>query len=223
MSDPGRYALIVTYNRPQLLVRCVEAIRDQVDLIMIVDNSTEDLIRKDRIGAHVMVMRYQMQPPNLSLFWNMGLRAIEHTAHTRGQKEWDVAVLNDDAIPPPGWFVVVSDAIRKHNAVAGCSGGPTGSDPVVYGPEAQPAVHTRLAGWAFVLRGEHALRADERFKWWCGDDDLSMQARNAGGLVVVPGMGVPNTEADSTTVGTLMTQSAIDMQSFVDKWGKRPW
>ena len=89
--------------------------------------------------------------------------------------------------------------------------------------DAPCAIETRLTGWAFVLRGEAGLRLDERFRWWCGEDDVSMRARRAGGLVHVGGYPVPNTGANSSTVGVLAEQAAKDMQTFVDKWGVRPW
>lgn len=221
--EPGKYAVIVTHNRPEHLVRCMEAIQPQVDMVLIVDNASNPPVSRSmfRDEGSILLLHSPMQPPNLSLFWNMGIRTFWHAAATRRQSSWDVAILNDDAIVPPGWFMVVSDAMRRTGAVAGCSGG--GGGEVVYGRDAQPAIHTRLTGWAFILNGEANLLADETFKWWAGDDDLSMQARQGGGLVVVPGLHVPNELANSTTVGPQLAQSALDMQRFVDKWGMRPW
>lgn len=216
----GKYAVIATRNRPDELQRCIDAIQHQVDMLMVIDNGSDPIAAP--VGIHCVIQRCSMQPPNLSMMWNIGLRYFDQVARTRRHDEWDVAILNDDAIPPPGWFIVVADAMRKYDGYAACSGG-TGNDPVVYGPEAPAAVYTRVQGWAFILRGESELRADEGFPWWCGDDDLSMQARLKGGLVVVPGIDVPNTLANSTTVGPLLEQSALDMQRFVDKWGVRPW
>jgi hypothetical protein len=86
------------------------------------------------------------------------------------------------------------------------------------------SVLTRLAGWAFILRGEwEGARLDEQFRWWCGDDDISLRARQGGGLVHVGGLHVPNEHADQSTTGVLAGQTALDMQAFVDKHGRRPW
>jgi len=224
VSDHGSYAIIPTHNRPDHVVQCVAAIQPQVDLIQVIDNASDPPVTRSMFGnpTTMLLTRHMMQPPNLSALWNIGIRAIEQVAFGRRQETWDVAILNDDAIPPPGWFIMVSDAMRKFDGVAACSGG-IGREPVVYGPEAPPAIHTRLQGWAFMLRGERGLKADEMFRWWCGDDDLSMQARNGGGLVTVPGLEVPNLLADSTTTGVLQEQSARDMAFFVQKWGVRPW
>lgn len=224
MSGHGSYAVVVTHSRPELLVRCVNALQPQVDLIQLIDNASDPPVTKSGFSfpMSVFLMRNMMQPPNLSALWNIGLRAVEQVAFARREETWDVAVFNDDAVAPPGWFVVVSDAMRKFDGVAACSGG-VGNDPVVYGSGVTPAVHNRLQGWAFMLRGEKKIRADEMFRWWCGDDDLSMVARNGGGLVVVPGLHVPNFLENTTTTGVLLDQSARDMEFFVQKWGIRPW
>jgi glycosyltransferase involved in cell wall biosynthesis len=223
-SEIGRYAVIVTHNRHELLRRCVDHMIHQVDFILIIDNASNPPVDEWEYPGRAKVVFRALQPPNLSLFWNEGLRYVKELAGARQHIAWDVAILNDDAAPPPGWFITVSDAMRKHGCHAGCSSGTGSVEHVqVHGPEAIPSVSTRLTGWAFILRGESDLRADCTMQWWCGDDDLSMQARKMGGLVTVGGLPVPNDLADTTTVGVLAEQSAKDVQRFVDKWGLRPW
>ncbi|HEX8108521.1 MAG TPA: glycosyltransferase [Kofleriaceae bacterium] len=233
-----RAAVIATHNRPAELRRCVEAIAPQVDLIVVVDNASDPPAElsdawSSLIEARIVLLRDPEQPPNLSRLWNLGISHARE--YLRGGDctpdatlgPFDVAILNDDAVPPPGWFDAVAGAMREHGADAGSSDPfdflPPGA-VAVYRADTSPGVSTRLAGWAMVLRGQwEGARFDERFRWWCGDDDMSHRARQAGGLVHVGGHLVLNTGADTSTGGVLAEQSARDMQSFVDKWGMRPW
>jgi hypothetical protein len=80
-----------------------------------------------------------------------------------------------------------------------------------------------MCPWAFILRGEVGLRADEKFGWWWGDTDLDWQACAAGGVLLLPGPVPANTLANSTTVGALAEQAGRDGQYFTAKWGRRPW
>src|SRR6185369_11511991 len=161
---PPRVAVIPTHNRHDELYRCVTAIAPQVELIVVIDNASErpvlvnDLVNVVPENARLMVVDDQEQPPNLSRLWNIGIDIAHNYFHMRG--EWDVAVLNDDAIPPPGWFDAVSHAMRSTTALAGCSH-PFNALPLgqvqIHGPDAGFSVATRLAGWAFMLRGESGL------------------------------------------------------------------
>lgn len=223
MDSHHRYAVIPTYNRHEMVTECVLSLKDQVDGTVIVDNGSNPIVTFGPDVGPILIRRVPMRPPNLSALWNTGLRTADQMAMAQGAKTWDIAVVNDDAIIPPGWMTVVGDAMRKLDASAAGSIGGAMGDPIRYGAEVPPAVHTRLPGWAFILRGEHGMRADETMQWWCGDDDLSMQARQAKGLVLVPGMDVPNRLANSTTTGILLEQSAKDVARFVEKWGVRPW
>lgn len=224
-----RYAVIPTHNRPDELARAIEALAPQCDVIMVIDNASTppvDSCRYAMSGVIVAFVRDDEQPPNLSRLWNRGLDFCASRAGMDGALAWDVAIVNDDAVPPPEWYGVVSRAMRDLGGSAACSD-PHGlirpGEAVAYRANAAANVFTRVAGWAFILRGEVGLRFDESLRWWCGDDDMSMQARRAGGLVHVGGHPVPNTGANSSTVGVLAEQAAKDMQTFVDKWGVRPW
>lgn len=220
-----RYAVVPTHNRPAELVRLLESVEGQVDQVLVIDNASDPVFQIPAKYHHWVDMHSDPeQPPNLSRLWNNGLRWIEHLEAEVGGTEWDVAILNDDAIVPPGWFDAVGITMREQHAAAGCSCDRRAPGTMFhFGPEMKPSQDTRLTGWAFMLRGELKLRADERFRWLCGDDDLSAQARRAGGIIKVGGFPVQNTLADTSTHGELAIQGAKDMQSFVDKWGERPW
>lgn len=225
-----RIAIIPTYNRPDELARAVEALAPQCSLVVIIDNASDPPARPVVPGAIIHLLRDDEQPPNLSRLWNVGLDTVRDLVHGMDlldeSHQWDVAIVNDDAIVPPGWFDTVAKAMRQTDCVAGSSTPfdmPLPNSAVYTERDEPPGVHNRLTGWAFVLRGEAGLRFDESMRWWCGDDDMSMQARRNGGLVHVGGYPVANTKANSTTVGVLAEQAAKDMQAFVDKWGCRPW
>jgi hypothetical protein len=159
----------------------------------------------------------------LSRLWNVALDEVAEQAHRRGLTAWDVAVINDDAVIPEGWYDVCTAAMRQHGAAAACSD-PHGrlTAPLLKTTPDRDAF-TRLCGWAFVLRGESGLRFDERFRWWFGDTDVDWRARAAGGMVIVPGYPVGNLRANSTTVGELAEQAGRDRATFAAKHGSAPW
>jgi hypothetical protein len=80
-----------------------------------------------------------------------------------------------------------------------------------------------MCPWAFVVRGELGLRADEKMRWWWGDTDFEWQAIQAGGVLMLPGYTALNTLANSTTHGVLAEQAGRDGETFALKWGGRPW
>jgi glycosyltransferase involved in cell wall biosynthesis len=229
-----RGVVIATHNRADDVARCVDAIDAQAHVIVVVDNATRpplgyaDFTRREARLPDWLIYDDE-QPPNLSRLWNVGIARLQRTF--RDHEVWDVAVLNDDAVPPPGWFDACSAAMRSSGANAASSDPfdrlPAGQN-MFMGADVTPSVTTRLAGWAHVLRGEErgqwpGARYDARFRWWCGDDDVSHRARITGGLVHVGGFPVPNLYADQSTTGVLAEQSGIDMAAFVDKWNFRPW
>lgn len=227
----ARLAVIATHNRPDELARAITALAPQCNLIIVIDNASDPPAFPVVPGAIIHLMRDDEQPPNLSRLWNLGLNEADALARQWDLLDesgaYDVAIVNDDAIVPPGWFDAVSGAMRAHEGASAACSDPHGlirpGEAVVYRADAAANVFTRVAGWAFMLCGEVGLRFDESMRWWCGDDDMSMQARRAGGLVHIGGYPVPNTGANSSTVGVLAEQAEKDMQTFVDKWNCRPW
>lgn len=227
-----RIAVVATHNRPAELRRLLNALAPQCHAVFVVDNASTPPVPPMDVwsdGAHqlrVHLIRDEEQPPNLSRLWNVGLDAAREYVRGGDYIGHDVAVLNDDAVPPPGWWDAVSGAMRTHSAAA-ASACPFDSLPPggirMHFSDAPHSVTTRLAGWAFMLRGELGLRADERLRWWYSDDLLSAQARGLGGVVHVGGVPVPNTGANSSTVGVLAEQAGKDRQTFVEITGRQPW
>ena len=235
MRDIPRVAVIATHNRPAELVRCLRAIGPQCHYVIVIDNASvppvDDLMVHDEAtrecdGARATrVIRDEEQPPNLSRLWNLGLERAAASL-SDGSMPFDVAVINDDAIPPPGWWDAVSETMRANGAAAGSSdpfGQLMSGTAQVWRADAPASVATRLAGWAFILRGELGLRFDERLRWWYGDDLISLRARELGGVVHIGGYPVPNTGANASTVGVLAEQAGRDRATFVQITGRQPW
>ena len=84
-------------------------------------------------------------------------------------------------------------------------------------------IYYRMTGWAFMLRGEAGLLADEQFHWWTGDQDLDWRARQRGGMLMINGGWMENRFPNGYCTGYRAERIAVDMQNFVDKWQMRPF
>jgi hypothetical protein len=220
-----RFAVILTHNRPDLLRQTWEAIGPQVDMVIILDNASDppvDAASLHQWGWKTAVIQVPEQPPNISRLWNKGIDA----AMSLAEVDPFVAMLCDDAPPPPGWFEAVTDAMTQTGAVIGCSA------PQPFGWAGPPRVKTapdsdlagRMPGWAWILDPVSPVRADESMAWWWCDTDIDWQARAAGGMVMIGSHPVPNVRPnDFTGRPDLMAQSGQDGLTFVTKHGFRPW
>lgn len=218
-----RYAVITTHNRPAELDRLVGVLTSQADYVVIVDNASEPPVDPQRYGPFTRVARDDEQPPNLYRLWNVGLDMAAEHAHGTGYDEWDVALFNDDADVPAGWYDTVATALRSgpYAAASTASHAPVDVPLVKITPDGELA--RRMCPWAFVTRGEVGLRGDESFRWWWGDTDFEWRCRQLSGVIIVPGPRVGNTLANSTTHGELAVQAGRDGETFRQKWGFRPW
>jgi GT2 family glycosyltransferase len=155
--------------------------------------------------------------------WNLGYSVA--ASYANGEPHY-VATINDDAIVPPGWLDAVTAAMEETGAAAGCSD-PSGllAEPLVHHRPGPVDLRFRLAGWAFVLRGDLGLRADEAMRIWYSDDDIAWQAATLGGVVLVPGYPVehrhPNEQINARP--ELVEQTGRDRATFTAKWGQAPF
>ncbi len=212
-------ALIIAHNRQELLNDCIAAIQPQVDTLLVLDNASEPPLV---VPAGVNLLQVPDQPPNIANLWNRGFDFF-HALF--GDEAWDVAMLCDDTVPPPGWFEAVTRGMRETGAAAGCS------NP--WGTEHEPRVKTapdrdiggRMVGWAFVLDGTKGIRADETMQWWWQDSSIDFEARLNGGMVMVGGYPVPNVKMGEYTniIPGLGEQTGRDAAAFEARWGFRPW
>lgn len=221
MRNP-RYAVIPTNGR-ECVTDCIDAILPQVDHVIAV--CTAPRMRGMTSWYDKIYKVYNEGPLNISSWWNWGLDRVVISLNEDFEEKpakWDVAILNDDVIVPEGWFDAVAGKMRDMRAVAACSGGTAGM-PVFHTHSGPVSLDTRMQGFAFVLAGESGLRADEQFRWYCGDDDLGWRAAGQGGMVMVPGFHVNHLYPNQQVTPEMQVLIAEDMQRFVDKWGQRPW
>jgi hypothetical protein len=224
----ARYAVIPTHNRPDQLTALVKTLDAQgCDHIVVIDNASDPPIGKlwlqIQTGRSTQVLRDEEQPPHLYRMWNRGFALVEMTARVMREITWDVVVLNDDAELPDGWLDYVAAGLRQTSAAVVCTD-PYGTlQETLLKTQPDGNIQTRMCPWAFVVRGELSLRADETLRWWWGDTDFDWQACNAGGVLLLPGHTTKNTGANSTTHGELAEQAGRDGLTFQQKWGWRPW
>jgi glycosyltransferase involved in cell wall biosynthesis len=217
------YAIILTHNRPELLDRCVRAVHSQVTQLIVIDNASDPPASPPVLDEHANVVLVDpTQPPNLARLWNWGFEVAAELAAEAQTGQWNLIVLCDDAIVPPGWVSIVTIGMRVHHSVAACTG-PVAAPLVKTAPD-NDLMH-RMPGHAFALAGEAGLRADERMLWWWCDTDLDWRARRAGGMVMLPGPVVANERPNEYTVGRpeLAEQAGRDGETFREIWGWRPW
>jgi hypothetical protein len=226
------YAIIPTHDRTELVTALVKNLREQgCTHVIVIDNDTEPVLSalwfRAQTGLSATVIREDESPPNLYALWNRGFAVIEQTARILGERAWNVVVLNDDTELPTGWLAYVCHALegpgRERKPAVACT--------YAYGNVTEPLLKTRpddniitrMCPWAFVVRGELGLRADEDFRWWYGDNDFEYIAIQSGGVLLLPGYTTKNLLANSTTVGALAEQAGRDRETFTRKWGSVPW
>lgn len=226
--------MIPTRDRPGMLADCIASVIDQVDAVYVVDNGSDPPFDPDAWPAReggapkVFCARVPMDPPNISRLWNIGLHLALLAHEYAGGQPWepyDVLVLNDDVVCPPSLVATLSTAMRATRAVMAFPDQHGGREQILH-TEAGPVPLTeRITGFAFLLRGEAGLRADESLAWWYGDDDLDWRAREVGGSLLVSGVPVEHRDPNGFTDARpeLREQAARDRETFRTKWGRTPW
>lgn len=223
-----RFAVILTHNRPELLLNCVNSIGPQVDTVIVIDNASDPPVALHELDSEtsrsftVTVVQVPDQPPNLSKLWNT---AIDIAGHRVFSGPFHIAFLCDDTAVPPGWFGAVASAMTVTGAAAGCSNPWGGNHEPILKKEPDSDIANRMPGWAFILDGSKQLRADERLHWWWCDTDLDWRARKAGGMVMISGYPVHNIHPNEYTVRypELADQAGRDGEMFQQIHGWRPW
>lgn len=214
ISDIPTYVVVPSEGR-ECLYKCLDSVRDQSDLtVLVVNNGYEG---KD-VGPPFGLVQDTDPDPNISRWWNIGLDAVEMLARNKQLDRWNTVVLNDDVIMGPGSVDVLTSGLRRHEGAQLAFCGPVEKLLTEPGPD-------RITGWCFAVRGEGGLRADESLKWWAGDNALDWEARRSGGTVIVPGVEHEHLYPNGYTVSNpkLNEQAGRDMALFIRKWGRAAW
>src|SRR5690349_13846488 len=218
----GRAAFIVAHNRQELLNQTIAAIEPQVDVVIVLDNASDPPLE---VGEGIHLLFVERQPPNLAMWWNIGMNMADRYFRLDKNQPYDLAILCDDAIVPEGWFDAVTQAMREANAAAGSSspwGHPFGT---IYKDRPDNHIMHRMCSWAFIVDGTTRVRADESMHWWWFDSDLDFRLRQSGGTVLIGTHPVANAQPNHYTnvKPELGEQAGRDRATFAAKWGGTPW
>lgn len=230
MTKPLYRAVIIpTRNRHEMLFDAVESIIDQVDRVVVVDNNSDPAIRPENWGHEEWWNKIHLilngeDPPNISHLWNLGLDLVHDEATALGHDQWDVIVLNSDVVVPAGWVAALSEAMRSTPAVLAFPDQFGGTRQILHTQAGPIDTRQRITGYAYMLRGEADLHLDESMAWWYSDDDLDWTARERGGALLVPRLGVVHLDPNGSTRASraLQEQAARDRETFRHKWGRTP-
>lgn len=217
-----RYAVVPSKGRVHELTRLLSSLEGQVDMCVVVDSGGHSGMD---FPSWVARIAYPDAEFNISRAWNIGLRFIE--ALMWDDWEWDVAVLNDDVIVPPGWVDRMSQTLRSTGAlIAYPDQFEQVEVPRVFSWGDPPRdITQRIVGYAHLIRGEARMAFDESMRWWYSDDDFEWSALRRGTTVLVPGSIVEHTSPNGWTNHdpALAEQAGLDRQTFINKWGRAPW
>lgn len=189
-------------------------------------------------GDHLMLdRRLEIIPaPTMKIYemWNEGwLRSIRSTKNVGDPV--NVAILNDDIRVPDSFLGSLAHALRApENDDVWCVY-PDYTLPLAVGNEVTCVTRTGnttfrkggMSGWAFMIKGEKHDTAnlpwiDERFQWWCGDDDLAEQIVQCGGEIArVDGLPCEHeSEASARLHPELHQVKGEDINRFRGKYGR---
>jgi hypothetical protein len=229
MGDRWRCAIIPTTGR-DCLRDAVAAIQPQVDRLALIYTTNNP---ENEVNTGMWTWDTK-EPRNISRWWNRGLQFVQDDLishkfsmqangfEPRNTDQWDVAILNDDAIVPEDWFEAVSTSMREHGAAAACSGSPIGTQLLIEpGPIA--GVSNPLTGFAFMLAGEKGLRANEDIHWYFSENYIDWESRKLGGTLLIPNFPVRHLHPNAQMGPELAARVPVDAQNFVDLYGMRPW
>jgi hypothetical protein len=134
---------------------------------------------------------------NIHRWWNKGI----DYAQQRGARY--VAVVNDDIMMLGGPLQKIVKEMQLVDAVLGY---PT-------------PFQGWVCGYCWVLDLASDVRPDENYRWWYGDRDIDIQAKNNGGVIHVPAMVRHlhgNQSTDASAELTKLTEA--DEDYFFSKW-----
>jgi GT2 family glycosyltransferase len=193
-SYPRVSVVVATYERPDLLVRCVDALLVQTlrpewfEVVVIDDGSSRHT--RERVIAELSARRRHAHAPTLRFLWlptNRGPAAARNHGILAARGDV-IAFTDDDTVPCPNWLANgLREIERGADAVAGKVDVPLPAVPTDYERDA-----AGLADAAFVTANCFVRRDllaavggfDERFKFaWREDTDLFFRLRASGAIV----------------------------------------
>lgn len=192
--NPQISVVIASYERPDLLLRCVDALLRQTlsahrfEIVVVDDGSSREA--RERAMAKLATRRRLHRAPTLRFLWppvNRGPAAARNHGILAARGDV-IAFTDDDTVPCPGWLAAGLAAIAKGaDAVAGRVDVPLPPVPTDYERDAARRSHGGLdAANCFVRRSLLAAIGgfDERFRHAGREDtDLCFRLRASGARV----------------------------------------
>lgn len=217
MADSPHIWVLIPAHRPVLglLQEGLRVLAGLADHTVVVTNGEHPVTEYE---TYTHVLHDKTPDVNISRWWNMGLRWIEEM---EDGDDHHVLIMNADARIGPEGVAALSHALDKNPEAV--MAGPMRGKGVYKNTTPGPlGLEVRLPGYCFMLRSSARLRFDERFRWWCGDDDLEWRAREAGGTLLVGPIEYRHL-GDGTPRGQLLELAKEDLIRFEEKWRTRPW
>ena len=140
---------------------------------------------------------WDLDPVNIHRWWNRGI----DIARTFGADY--IAVLNDDVKLKNNPINKIAYGMKELNGTLG-----------------YPLPYTgHIPGYCWVLDIKSNIRADETFRWWYGDDDIRMKAKEIGEVVYIPAEVEHLHGNHLTSINEdLMKLTVADKEYFEKKW-----
>jgi rhamnopyranosyl-N-acetylglucosaminyl-diphospho-decaprenol beta-1,3/1,4-galactofuranosyltransferase len=214
-SAPKVCAVVVTYNRKELLVECLEALARQtlpLGRVIVVDNASTDgtlaaVAESEAAGA--LDLGYIAMADNVGD--SGGFAEGIGEALSERQHEW-LWILDDDAIPEPDALAAMLEApqARAPGTAAMCAAMRSVSGhwqtehrghyrkgrplPLVAREYERSAVEVDFAGYAGLLVRRDAAEAaglpKSEFFIWVGDLEWCLRLRRRGAIWLIPGSAI---------------------------------
>ena len=188
-ESPPVSIVVPSYNRLDILPRCLEAITQQTfgDFeVIVVDDGSSD-------GTPEFLARFEAEHPDLRFRWlvnerNMGSNRSRNRGIREARGEF-VAFLDSDSIAPPDWLerVIRAFASERVGAVTGMVDNPPPSNIYELAYRGTNRVHgapfaDRLVGCNMCIRRRLLLEypLDEDLSYGCDEEGIYMRLRAAG-------------------------------------------
>jgi hypothetical protein len=140
---------------------------------------------------------WDLDPVNIHRWWNRGI----DIARTFGADY--IAVLNDDLRLKNNPINKIAYGMKELKGTLGY--------PLPYSGH--------LPGYCWVLDIKSNIRADENFRWWYGDDDIRLKAKEIGEVVYIPAEVEHLHGNHLTSINEdLMQLTVADKEYFEKKW-----
>lgn len=218
-------------SRLSLLREAILSYAHPADRVVVVATQPDPLTPRDLEGIADHVVLHDDTAHLIGAWWNRGLDYITErteSAGSAGSEPFEVFAPSSDVIGTPESIPVLRGFLRSNGLVMvgpdyhGGAARPAHPSHQIFRLEDTRTVHRRVPGACWMLAGESKLRLDPQFRWWYSDDDLEMQARQAGGVGIMQDTGLmPG--PDTALSGEKLLWAHEDRQKFVTKWGHEPW